>query len=439
MMPEIHSAVTKIADTICYGSGLSELEQYNILIVQKEYYSFKKQLENSEILNENLFLKLDLLEQQNQNDPIIAEAYEKIEEWEERTNIKELIYDITIDLVKYGDAFLEKSKKGDEYYYLPSNEIIWELDKTGKPIKYWQVKMEDKKELNPKNIIHFSTAVVPPGETMLYPLIRNWRYLKILEDAIIINRITRATMKLIFKIDVTGKSSTKAKLYLMKFAEKLKQKTQINIKEGMIQGDYSGLRDFLDIILPVTKDSATDVQSISGDSSLQRVDDVQLMQRRLLAALDIPKAYLNFEEATRNRSIIDRIETNFARTIRKYQRKLILGLKKIYKDVLSDIDWNKYKLIIEFPSPSIVDEQIKSEVQQRKTLVINNLYNVLPTTLPIEFIINYVFKELSLAEKYKLIKALTDKLNKNNKPNVKVKKTLKRQNINRDREPKIGR
>ena len=393
--PEVFGAVGKIADIIYYGSSVGELNEYKVYLVpRKEMLLYDRKTIFKKCLDESYIKRSerDLL---------------KLRQWEENSGIKDFLPEAIEDLVKYGDGFLEFRNK--KVYYLPSNEITWDIGKDGRITRYYQWRDNNKKPIGSK-IYHFSLSAIPPGKSMLYPLVRSWRYLKLLEEAILIYRISRAAQKLVFYIDVTGKDTEEARKYIKKWAAIVKNKLKIDLKKGLIRGKNS-MRDILDIVIPKTPDSATQVDVLSSDATLTDVPDVKFIQRRLLAALDIPKAYLNYEESTRNRDIITKMEVNFSRTIRKYQKKISRVLVKLYETICiyNDIDIEKYAVFIHFPPPSLIDDEVQTQATLQKAKVLSLLQELLPQ-LPISFIIKYVFPELSPKERADLIKFLEEKL-----------------------------
>ncbi|RLG01344.1 hypothetical protein DRN58_01940 [Thermococci archaeon] len=393
--PEIFGAVGKIADIIYYGSSVGELSEYKVYLVpRKEMLLYDRKTILKKCLDESYIKRSerDLL---------------KLRQWEEDSGIKDFLPEAIEDLVKYGDGFLES--KNRKVYYLPSNEITWDIGRDGRVIRYYQWRDNKKKPIESK-IYHFSLSAIPPGKSMLYPLVRSWRYLKLLEEAILIYRISRAAQKLVFYIDVTGKDTEEAKEYIKKWATIIKNKLKIDLKKGLIRGKNS-IRDILDIVIPKTPDSATQVDVLSSDATLTDVPDVKFIQRRILAALDIPKAYLNYEESTRNRDVITKMEINFSRTIRKYQKKIARVLVKLYEAICVsfNIDIEKYAVFIHFPPPSLIDDEVQTQATLQKAKVLTTLQELLPQ-LPVSFIIKYVFPELSSKERADLIKVLEKKL-----------------------------
>jgi hypothetical protein len=85
-----------------------------------------------------------------------------------------------------------------------------------------------------------------------------------------------------------------------------------------------------DYFIPVRDPSQTNpIETLPGAQNLGEIADIEYIQKKLLAALRIPKAFLGFEEVVGEGKTLALMDIRFARTINRIQKSLIQELNKI--------------------------------------------------------------------------------------------------------------
>ena len=78
-----------------------------------------------------------------------------------------------------------------------------------------------------------------------------------------------------------------------------------------------------DYFIPVRGgESGTRVESLSGGTNTSAIEDVEYIQKKLLASLRIPKAFLGFEEVVGEGKNLALLDIRFARTINRIQKSI---------------------------------------------------------------------------------------------------------------------
>jgi intein/homing endonuclease len=116
-------------------------------------------------------------------------------------------------------------------------------------------------------------------------------------------------------------------------------------------------------------ESATKIETLAGGQNVAAVEDVQYMQRKLFAALKVPKAYLGFDEALSSKATLAVEDIRFSRTINMIQRTVISELNKIAIIHLYSCGWTGDDLLnftIRLSNPSTVAQQQKLELYRTK-------------------------------------------------------------------------
>jgi hypothetical protein len=85
-----------------------------------------------------------------------------------------------------------------------------------------------------------------------------------------------------------------------------------------------------DYFIPVRGgDSGTKIEGIEGQSITGETADVEYIQKKLFAALKVPKAYLGYEEGLGSKATLSQQDIRFARTIARVQRTVLAELNKL--------------------------------------------------------------------------------------------------------------
>jgi hypothetical protein len=125
-----------------------------------------------------------------------------------------------------------------------------------------------------------------------------------------------------------------------------------------------------DFIIPVRgTDTATKIDTLAGGVNTAAVEDVQYIQRKLFAALQIPPAYLGYEDGMSSKSTLSQLDIRFSRTINTIQKTIIAELNKIaiihlYAHGFRSEDLLNFSLRL--TSPSTIAEQQKLEIWRTK-------------------------------------------------------------------------
>jgi hypothetical protein len=256
-------------------------------------------------------------------------------------NIEFNLWPWTRNLVKYGDQFLALEIAKDlgiinvhpqSVYY---TERIDGYDPLNPSIVKFKVENDPlgKMEYDNFEMAHFrllaDTNFLPYGKSMLENARRIWKQLTLMEDAMLIHRIMRAPEKRVFKIDIGGINPTEIDNYMRKIMDKMKKVPFVDKQTGDYNLKYNMQNLTEDFYLPVRGgDSGTSIENLAG-LDYSAIEDIEYLQKRLFAALKVPKAYLSYEEDLSGKATLAAHDVRFARTIERIQRIMESELSKI--------------------------------------------------------------------------------------------------------------
>tara|TARA_R110000803_G_scaffold60710_2_gene120145 strand:+ start:22612 stop:24435 length:1824 start_codon:yes stop_codon:yes gene_type:complete len=227
-------------------------------------------------------------------------------------------------------------ERKDESSYLTSrkagtNGVIGE-DEEDKNIKFmWTNKTLS---FNAWEVAHFrllgDDRRLPYGTSLLEKVRRIWKQLLLSEDAMMVYRVTRAPERRVFKINVGNIDDQDVQAYVNKIANNFKRNQTVDNATGQADMRYNALAVDQDFFIPVRNDGAANpIETLPGASNLDQIADIEYIQKKLLAALRIPKPFLGFEEPAGEGKNLALQDIRFARTINRVQQSMVQELNKI--------------------------------------------------------------------------------------------------------------
>jgi hypothetical protein len=193
---------------------------------------------------------------------------------------------------------------------------------------------EKNMEFNTWEIGHFrilgDDRKLPYGTSMLEKSRRIWKQLLLSEDAMMIYRVSRAPERRVFKVFVGNMDDKDVDSYVQRVANKFKRDQIVDNKTGNVDMRYNQMAVDQDYFIPVRDASAPEpITTLPGGTNLSEIADIEYIQKKLVTALRIPKAYLGFEEAVGDGKNLSLLDIRFARTINRIQKSMIAELNKI--------------------------------------------------------------------------------------------------------------
>jgi len=286
----------------------------------------------------------------------------------------------TRNLVKYGDFFLYNDVHPDygvvSAFPVPVNEIEREenFDRDDPfAVRYRWVTLGNR-VLENWEITHFrllgNDMFLPYGSSVIEPARRIWRQLILIEDAMLVYRVVRAPERRVFYIDVANIPAADVPLYVEEQRKNLKTNQVVDRNTGRVDLRYNPMSVDEDFIIPVRgTDTGTRIETLAGGQNTAAVEDVAYIQKKLFAALKIPRAYLGYDEMLSSKATLAQEDIRFSRTINVIQRVLLSELNKLaiihlYAHGFDGDDLQNFTLRLS--NPSTVAQQQKLELWRTK-------------------------------------------------------------------------
>jgi len=206
----------------------------------------------------------------------------------------------------------------------------------------------------PSGFMEQNTGVVL---SYLQKALRPANQLRMLEDAVVIYRMSRAPERRIFYIDVGNLPKGKAEQYVKDIMNRYRNKLVYDTKTGEVRDDKKYMSMMEDFWMPRRDgNKGTEITTLQGGQNLGELADVEYFQNKLYNALNIPISRMMPETGfSMGRSTeISRDEVKFQKFIGKIRRKFselffeILRTQLILKGIIAEDEWDEIKESITF-------------------------------------------------------------------------------------------
>jgi hypothetical protein len=186
----------------------------------------------------------------------------------------------------------------------------------------------------------------------LHKAIKPLNQLRMIEDATVIYRISRAPERRIFYIDVGNLPKLKAEQYLRDIMVKYKNKLVYDSNTGEVRDDRKHLSMLEDFWLPRREGGkGTEITTLPGGQNLGELEDVKYFQKKLYGALSVPISRLEPNQgfSLGRTSEITRDELKFSKFVDRLRNKFTdmfdqaLRLQCIFKGICTAEEWDIFK------------------------------------------------------------------------------------------------
>ena len=336
---------------------------------------------------------------------------DEVENLFKRIKLEKVYWDIVRNTVKYGDCFTEivvdlnAPKRGvqrlkvlnpgyiirveNEFGYL--SDFLQEIPlKTewdaygyqGNTMKGNQYIVLDRNQIAHFRLHTSDPIFYPYGKSIAAMARQVYRSLKLMEDAMLIYRLSRAPERRIFYVDTGNLPASKAEMYMERLKQKFKKENYYDTSRNNIDSRYNPMSADEDFFVPIKGNSNTKIDVLPGGQNLGEVDDVKYFRDKLLSVLKIPKDYMvEKDKSPERKANLSELDVKFARTIIRIQNSVESGLESLAKRHLHLKGYPKTlidELRIELPDPSDMFTKRRIQVDTAKADLIAKLTGIFP-------------------------------------------------------------
>ena len=262
-------------------------------------------------------------------------------------------------------------------------------------------------KIHPDAICYATSGMLSPDRkrilSYLHKAIKPVNQLRMMEDSLVIYRISRAPERRIFYIDVGNLPKGKAEEYLKGIMSQYRNKLVYDAKTGDIKDDRKHMSMMEDFFLPRREGGrGTEISTLPGGENLGQIDDIIYFQKRLYKSLNVPISRLEQEQQfTLGRSTeISRDEIKFKKFIDRLRKRFtdmfnqLLRTQLVLKGIITQQDWDDWKTYIayDFIEDYYFSELKESEMMRERFEMLGTVDEYAGKYVSIEWIAKNVLK-----------------------------------------------
>lgn len=218
----------------------------------------------------------------------------------------------------------------------------------------------------------------------LHKAIKPVNQLKMMEDALVIYRISRAPERRIFYIDVGNLPKVRAEQYVNDIMNKFRNKVVYDATTGEVRDNRQHLSLMEDFWMPRREGGkGTEITTLAGGQNLGQIEDVQYFQNKLYQALNVPVSRLQPQQnfSLGRAAEITREEIKFNKFIERLRKKFstllrdALRVQLIAKGVIRADEWDEmsYNIRFDFQRDNHFTELKNAEIINNRVGLLQNI------------------------------------------------------------------
>lgn len=278
---------------------------------------------------------------------------------------------------------------------------------------------------NSEETAHGLTFTVKSGQSILENVYGPYQTLKLKEDAVLLERVTRSSITRIIQVELGDLPESQKRQKLQEIKDQIEQQLQLNKESGTIQS-RPGAQPTENIIYTTTKNGKGAITSVNigGDGDVGNLEDLDKSENKLYGSLLIPKALLGADmegSGLSNGGSLTEMNTTYARRIKRIQVALCSGIKTLI-NIFAISDGIGSKIVNNFDvhlTPITTVEDIRrDELLQNKIRNVNDILSLMNNidaideTTKLNMIIQWLTSYLSQQEIVDIINERLDEMKK---------------------------
>lgn len=227
------------------------------------------------------------------------------------------------------------------------------------------------------------TFSVKRGQSILYNAFRVWRELSLLENSVLLNRVTNSSIIRTVSVEVGDMAPEAVRDLLMKIKQMFEQKSSLS--KGRSFAEYTNPGPIENTIYIPTHDgkgniTTAEVGSQSGMND--QLNDLDYWKNKLYGALGIPKQFIGATEDStgfNGGSSLSLISSRYAKTIRRLQNAFIQAIEDAVNLILFDNGDTEYigKFHLEMQKPTTQEEKDRRANQAEAVNLVENIMRLI--------------------------------------------------------------
>lgn len=313
-----------------------------------------------------------------------SSVQKKIDDITNRTNMQQEAFTMVRNTLKYGDNFEELIVNKDRnrvlgFRHISVKTMVPNVENGNlKSPAYLQVNDVGKTiaELTEDEVFHLCLALdrnkyvkYRKGTSMLQFARLSYRQLRLMEEGLMITRLSRANQHYAIVVDVGNYEGDEALDYVDKYKKKIFRRKYIDQRTGQWSWEYNPLSVIEDIVVPTRQGSGANVIPLNNANMAgKNIEDINYFQNKMIFATNTPKVIIGKETDLNSKSTAETQMTGFLRKIRRFQSILEPQIKQFYISALAleGVIVKPEDLKMTWPISNFIDEERRWRIEKLK-------------------------------------------------------------------------
>lgn len=360
-----------------------------------------------------------------------------------------------VEMVPNPGEMFELTKFGKSYAYIKTNELPTMVQQDNPLISsyyLYKLRRKDVEIYNAVSYVHAAliddTPRIPEqvqifnetekiensaqnlftvnrGNSLLASSYKIWRQMMLLENALLLNRLTKSSILRVIEVEVADMPKERVQPYLQRIKSLVEQKTSIDTDDRMSEYTNPGAMEN-NIYVPTRGGiGAIQTQQIGGDVNVRDIADIDYFKNKFYGSLKIPKQYLgDTDDATgfNGGTSLSIVSSRYAKTVKRIQSAIKQMLTDCINILLIDRGLDSYvnKFTLQMQEPVTQEELDKRDSLSAEIQITDDIMRMVadiedPAT-KLKMLKSLLAKVISNQEVIQLIQDTIDSLEEENSP-----------------------
>lgn len=219
------------------------------------------------------------------------------------------------------------------------------------------------------------------GQSILYNAYKIWRQMMLLENALLLNRLTKSSILRVIEVEVADMPKERIRPHLQRIKSLIEQKTSITDGDSMSEYTNPGAMEN-NIYIPTHGGvGAINTQQIGGDVNVKDIADIDYFRNKFYGCMKIPKQYMgDTDDATgfNGGTSLSIVSSRYAKTVKRIQSAMCQALTDAVNILLIDRGLDNYvnKFSICMQPPVTQEELDKRDNTSSKVQLSSDVMNL---------------------------------------------------------------
>lgn len=355
-----------------------------------------------------------------------------------------------VDMVHNPGEMFELTKFGKSYAYIKTNQMpimhqqdnpiistyyLYKMRKRDveiyNAVSYVHAALVDDTPRIPEQVQIFNGDIddesasniytVNRGQSILYSSYKIWREMMLLENALLLNRLTKSSILRVIEVEVADMPKERVQPYLQRVKSLVEQKTSIS--DGNKLTEYTNPGAMENNVYVPTRNGigAINTQQIGGDVNVKDIADIDYFKNKLYSSVKVPKQFLgDTDDATgfNGGTSLSIVSSRYAKTVKRIQATMKQAITDIVNILLIDRGLDSYvnKFTIQMQEPVTQEELDKRDSLSSEIQITDDIMRMLgdieDPIIKLKMLKSLLAKVISNQEVINLIEEMIDKLEK---------------------------